>query len=479
MRILQVASEAFPLVKTGGLADVVGALSDALASRGHDVRVIVPAYRGVLETAPVGPGVEIELGDPLGVGPARLHPIRLHEGGAAGWALHCPSLYDRAGGPYLDTQGVDHPDNALRFALLARAAATLGAFGEAIGWAPEVVHAHDWQAGLVPAYMQVFGGHVPPCVFTVHNLQFAGMFAPSALPAMGLPWSTFAIDGLEFYGGASMLKAGLWYAQALTTVSETYAEEIKTFALGCGLHGLLSTRAADLRGVVNGIDTRIWNPATDGHLPARYSTAELQGKEACGRALRARFGVAEGGAVIGMVSRLTDQKGIDLLIDAWKALEVEDVRLVVLGTGAPAYEAELAALAEADPSRVGFVKGYDESLSHLVVAGSDLLAVPSRFEPCGLTQMYAMRYGTLPVVRRTGGLADTVIDEDEDPEHGTGLVFETATAEALADAIRRGLAMLEDAPRHRAVQARGMSTPWGWDRAAAQYEGLYEELLAG
>lgn len=479
MRILSVASEAFGLVKTGGLADVVTGLGDALARRGHDVRLVLPAYPEVQAAALPGPGSAIELGDPLGVGPARLLPMRLPGDLTGGWLLHCPALYDRPGGPYLDAEGNDHPDNHLRFGLLARAAATLAAFGHAIGWAPDCVHAHDWQAGLVPAYLHAFGGSRPPVVFTVHNLHFAGKFDPAELPALGLPWSMYAMEGLELYGAASMLKAGLYYADRLTTVSETYAEEIRTIEHGCGLHGLLKTRAAVLHGVVNGIDERVWDPAHDALLPAAYDASAPAGKAHASVALRAHFGVAGGGHVLGMVSRLTAQKGVDLLVEAWPELAALDLRLCVLGTGEPALEQRLQDLAQADPERVGFVRGYDEALSHLVIAGADLLAVPSRFEPCGLTQLYAMRYGTIPLVRRTGGLADTVIDADEDETTGTGIVFESPTAAALCEAATRAVALLEDTPRHAQVRRRAMTTPWGWDRAAALYEEIYAAAGAG
>ncbi len=477
MRILQVASEAFPLVKTGGLADVVGALSGALSARGHDVALLLPCYRETMRAAVSGRGAFIELGDPLGIGPARLRPATLPDTDVRVWLLDAPQQFDRLGGPYLDDRGYDHPDNHLRFGLLSRVAASLASFGGLAGWVPDVVHAHDWQTGLVPAYQCAFGGRSAPTLFTVHNLHFAGRFDPGQLPALGLPPAMFDVEGVELYGAASALKAGLYYADALSTVSPSYAAEICTPEGGRGLHGLLQTRRADLHGVLNGIDTRVWNPSADPLLPARYTVGDLRGKALCQASLRTRFCVREGGHVLAVVSRLTDQKGIDLLLDAWPVVaRRHDVRLCVLGSGDPALEARLADAAQADPERVGFIRGYDEPLSHLLVAGADALCVPSRFEPCGLTQMYALRYGTLPIVRRTGGLGDTVTDVDRDPVQGDGVVFDAPTADALAVAIGRALGVLADPARHGAVQARGMARPLGWDHAVLGYERLYASL---
>jgi starch synthase len=478
MKILQVASEAFPLVKTGGLADAVGALTAALARRGHDVHLLLPCYRETMRAALSSDEPSIDLGDPLGFGPARLRRASLPDCDATVWLLDQPALFDRPGGPYLDADGHDHPDNHLRFGALSRVAATIATFGPLLGWTPDIVHAHDWPTGLVPAYQRAFGGTTAPCVFTVHNLHFAGAFDASALEVLGLPASMFAIEGLEAYGAASALKAGLYYADGLSTVSPTYAREIQTVVGGRGLHGLLAHRSEVLRGIVNGIDDTVWHPATDPHLPARYDARDLRGKSVCAAALRSRFSLGEGGHVLGVVSRLSDQKGIDLLLDAWPQLATTlDLRLCVLGSGDPALEARLATAAHDHPDTIGFIRGYDEPLSHLVIAGADALCVPSRFEPCGLTQLYAMRYGTLPVVRRTGGLADTVADADSMPDSGTGICFDDPDPSALAEALSRASALLDDPSRHLAVIRRGMQQPLGWDHTVAQYERLYADTI--
>lgn len=473
MRILQVASEAVPLCKTGGLADVVTALSQALVRGGDDVRVLVPAYRGTIERADASH--VLDLGDPLGCGATSVWRGVLPDTDVPALLVRCDALYERAGGPYLDASGREHPDNHLRFALLARVAATLAIAGPAIGWPVDVVHAHDWQAALAPAYLAWWGGERPATVLTVHNLAFVGRFGPHVLSAIAAPPSAFAIHGLEFYGAVSFLKGGLYHADRITTVSPTYAQEIRTTEGGEGFDGLLRARGDRLHGILNGIDDHVWNPAADSHLATGYDATSVTEKRAIRSALAREVGLAvrDDTTLFGSVGRLSWQKGLDILLGALPALLAAGGQLVVLGTGDPGIERALAEAAHGHPGRVAFHRGYSEGLAHRVVAGSDAFVVPSRFEPCGLTQMYALRYGTPPVVRRTGGLADTVLDDDAWPAEGTGFVFAEPHAEALADAIARACAAHRDPRRWRALQARGMARDFSWSAGVEHYRAVY------
>lgn len=479
MRILQVASEAVPVCKTGGLADVVTALSSALEDAGDAVGVLLPAYRGTLDKVDASP--LFELGDPLGLGhPARVWSAPAGKGGPTLCLLQCDPLYDRPGGPYGDEAGVDWPDNHLRFALLARAAAQIALASPLTGRPIDVVHAHDWQAALATAYLSWWGAGRPATVFTVHNLHFTGRFPQAILPRIGAPPSAWSPTDLEFYGEASYLKAGLVHADRVTTVSPTYADEIRTAAGGIGFDGLLRSRGDDVRGILNGIDERTWDPAADAALGVRYDADHLAGKQAARAALQREVGldVQNTAPVFGIVSRLTWQKGIDLVTVGIAPVLAAGAQLVVLGSGEPGLEAALAGLAAEHPGRVVLRRGYDEALSHRIFAGADFFAVPSRFEPCGLTQMYAMRYGTPPVVRRTGGLADTVIDDDETDGAGTGFVFDAPTAEACAEALLRATAAWHTPGRHAGVQRRAMAQRHDWRSSAAAYRSIYAEAIA-
>lgn len=474
MRILQVASEAFPLVKTGGLADVVSGLSNALIAAGDDIRLLLPAYRGTAIAAQARPFCQ--LGDPLGLGPTRLLQGKVPGTEVTVWLLDAPELFDRPGGPYLDESGHDWPDNHLRFGLLGRVAALLAHLGPVLGWTPELVHCHDWQAGLTPAHLALWGGRRPATLLTIHNLHFRGMFDPAALPAVGLPMSCFDMYGVELYGAASFLKGGLYYADALSTVSPTYALEIQQPLGGEGLHGLLSGRSEHLHGILNGIDESLWDPSSDPNLVGAYDQHRLQDKAPNKVELQRSFELAVDPNVplVGSVGRLSSQKGIDLLLGALPSLLKAGAQVAVIGSGDGALEQALAQAAAANPGRIGFFRGYHEPLSHKMFAGADMLVVPSRFEPCGLTQMYAMRYGTIPVVRRTGGLHDTVIDAD-DPD-GVGFTFFDPTAQSLSQALERALVAFEDEPQWRTLQRRGMQRAFGWRDPARQYRALYAQL---
>ena len=476
MRVLFVASECAPLVKTGGLADVVGALPKALAPLGVEVRVMLPAYPALAEVAAAGDEA-LNLGALHG-GPARL--VAARTAGLELLLLDAPHLFDRPGNPYLGADGVDWPDNHLRFGALSLAAAQI-ARGELDGWRPDLVHAHDWQAGLTPAYLRLGARPAPPSVLTIHNIAFQGLFRAASITELGLPRAAFNADGYEYYGHVGFLKAGLVYADRITTVSPTYARELMSPEFGLGLEGVLAARRGDLTGILNGVDLEVWNPRTDPAIASVYSHRAPKDKAANKAALEARFGLTANARapLFCVVSRLTRQKGLDLLLETLPRLLSRGARLVVLGRGEAGLEAGFLEATRRDPDAVGVVIDYDEPLSHLIQAGSDAILIPSRFEPCGLTQLYGLRYGTLPVVARTGGLADTVIDANDAAlvaGCATGFQFAPVTAAALGDAIDRVCDAYAGAPAWRSMIRRAMRHPVGWDRSAAAYAALYRSL---
>ena len=471
MKVLAVASEIFPLIKTGGLADVMGALPAALGRQGLEVRTLVPGYPAVL-----GALGEAEAAYAI---PA-LHggAARVLAGQAAGldlFVLDAPHLFGRPGNPYVGPDRQDWPDNAQRFAALARVAADIG-LGAVPGWVPDAVHCHDWQTGLAPAYLALAGGARPRTLMTIHNLAFTGQMPLGLWRELGLPPESLGVDGVEFYGAIGFMKAGLFYADAITTVSPTYAAEIQTAAFGCGFDGLLRSRAAVLHGILNGLDEEVWDPWSDPHLPARFRRGHLRNKAKCKAALQAGLGLAAAPdrLLYSVVSRLTGQKGVDLVLDTVPDLLASGAQLAILGSGEPGLEAGSQAAAAAHPGQVAAVIGYDESLSHQMMAGSDAILVPSRFEPCGLTQMSAMRYGAVPVVTRVGGLADTVVDANVAAIRAgaaTGVVTE-ATGAGLGQALGRTAALWADRPAWSTMQRAGMAADMGWDRSAERYAAL-------
>lgn len=477
MQVLQIASEAFPLIKTGGLADVAGALPAALAPEGVRMRTLLPGYPRVMAALGDATLAIYPLADLPG-GPARLIATRCQ--GLDVLVLDAPALFDRAGGPYADAQGQDWPDNPLRFAALSAAAVRVaqGALGS---WRPALLHAHDWQAGLVPAYLHYWGVGTPS-VMTIHNLAFPGKFNPDLAAALFLPPEAMGFDALEFYGAGSMLKAGLLFAQRVTTVSPSYAAEILTPDDGMGLDGVLRARGAAVSGILNGIDTISWNPATDAHLAARFTAADRSLRPVNKAALQERMGLAPvaSAPLFGVVSRLSWQKGLDVLLAALPALLDAGAQLVVLGAGDPALESGMRYAASAHPGRISCHIGYDEGLARLIQGGVDALLVPSRFEPCGLTQLCALRYGAIPVVARVGGLADTVIDANamaRAANVATGVQFAPVTPERLSAAIATTVALYHDRPAWTRMQDNAMATDVSWTTPARLYTRLYTDLV--
>ena len=464
-----VAGEATPFIKTGGLADVLGALPAALRERGEDVAVVLPWYRDsvvedsrlVLQQFPVWLG-------------KTSYPVRVHVSVVRGvpyYLVECRPLFDRDG-VYVTEEG-DFADNHVRYAVLSRAALTVARWV----FRPDILHCHDWQAGLVPVYLRNYLAGDPlflgvKVLLTIHNLGYQGLFPVSALGQMGLDRSVFHYDGLEFFGKVNVLKGGIVYSDALSTVSQGYAREIQTPEYGHGLDGLLASRSAVLTGILNGADYSEWNPETDRHIAANYSSRHLAGKQVCKRALLAEFGLppkALGRPLVGMVSRLVSQKGFDLIEKAAAALAGENLSLVVLGTGDARYEKLLADMALAHPARFAVKLAYDDALAHRIEAGADIFLMPSHYEPCGLSQIYSLRYGTVPVVRATGGLDDTI-------DRTTGFKFKEYSAAAMLTALRSALESYGDPDRWKAMMLAGMARDYSWAASAGEYSALYTRL---
>jgi starch synthase len=482
MRVLYITAELYPWVKSGGLGDVAAALPPALIGKGIDVRLLLPGFRGFLDAFP-GITDVVRLETPFAAERVRVGLARLPGSDSLAYLVDHPAFYDRPGNPYARPDGSDWPDNHRRFGLLGWVAAEL-AGGADRRWRPELLHGHDWHTGLAPAYLAarpLAEGHVPT-VFTIHNLAYRGIFPAALFPELALPPGFFSIDGLEFFGMLSFIKAGLFYADRLTTVSPTYAREIQTPPFGSGLDGLLRSRANVLTGILNGVDPRFWDPGHDPILPRPYGPEDAaSGKRAAKIALRRRLGLGALGnvPVFGVVSRLIPQKGLDLVLASLPEIVGSGGQLALLGSGDSDLEQGFAAAAKQYRGRVGVEIGYDESLAHLIVAGADVILVPSRFEPCGLTQLYALRYGTLPLVRRVGGLSDTVVDAT--PANladglATGFVFEGDDPQALISAIRRASALFRQRAAWRRIMRRAMTRDFSWEAAAHQYIGVYRAL---
>lgn len=476
IEVLSVASEAYPLIKTGGLADVVGALPAALAPHGVSMRVLLPGYPKVLSGLEDSRQV-LWLDDFFG-GTARL--MAGHANGLQVIAIDAPHLYDRPGNPYVGADGKDWPDNWKRFAALSFTAYELSR-GAIEGYLPQILHCHDWQSGLTPAYVAFNAPTGVKTVMTVHNIAFQGVFSWDVFNALRLDYQAANTGAIEYFGSIGYLKAGLQVADAITTVSPTYAYEMSTAAYGMGLEGLLQQRADAVRGILNGIDASEWNPGGDPALAQTYSASTVFNRAANKVALEQRFGLEPGnGPIFSVVSRLTWQKGLDMLPPLVDGLVAHAGRLIVLGSGDAEIETALTAAALRHPGKVGVVIGYDERLSHLIQGGADAILIPSRFEPCGLTQLYGLRYGCVPVVSRVGGLADTVIDANEaavEAGVATGVVFSPATEELFGEAIRRTIALYARPKLWQKMQRRGMKSDVSWDISAEKYADLYASLL--
>jgi starch synthase len=487
VRVLFVSSEAYPLIKTGGLADVSGALPKALRAQASDaspescdIKILIPGYRDVLSKLKATKTIaSVTVLNQL----CTIVQGTMPDSQIEVLAIQNASLYERDGGPYNQQNGEDWPDNALRFGVLSRLASLLASPQSPIKhWQPELVHCNDWQTGLTPAYMKLVDKVSAKSIFSIHNIAFQGCFHEGWRHELMLPAEGFSLFGYEYYGQLSFLKAGVFYADQISTVSPTYAREIQTPAFGFGMQGLLQERQLDLTGILNGIDTTEWNPKTDVHLPAHFSAKQLAGKQVVKRSLQNALGLIadESAPLLGVVSRLTYQKGLDLLPAIMPLLLEQGCQFAILGSGEPALEAAFQSLASAYPTQVSFYNGYNEPHSHLIMAGSDLFIMPSRFEPCGLNQLYGLSYGTPPLVTQTGGLADSVTNTTEATlknKTATGFVMPEVNNAALLSTIQRALALLQDKARWQQVQRNGMRQDVSWDSSAKAYLALYKKTL--
>lgn len=482
MRVLFVSSEIYPLAKTGGLADVSEALPVALSRLGVDIRLMLPGYPSAIEKV-MEKRVDAEFETVMGIANARLIAGRMPDTGLPVWLVDAPSLYDRDGGPYQDSEGLDWPDNADRFALLSQVAALVAWGNAGVDWVPQIVHANDWHTGLLPLLLASVPRPRPATLFTIHNMAFQGVFSGEAVGRLDLPGAV-NLDSFEYYGQFSFLKAGIWHSDKLTTVSPTYARQILLPEYGCGLQDVLRGRRDDPMGILNGADYGIWDPRHDQLLPATFRPGDMSGKTDCKLRLQAELGFAVDPDVplVSFVSRLTNQKMADVVIELLPWFLERDMQFVLHGQGDRGLEQALREAAATHPENIAVRIGYDEATAHRVLSGADILLAPAQFEPCGLIQLYAMRYGTLPVVRRTGGLADTVVNADEEARTAgtaTGFVFEEPTADAMMACIDRALTLYGQPLSWRRIRYHAMNRDFGWMASAEQYLTVYGELAGG
>lgn len=486
LKVLFITPEVYPLCKTGGLGDVSASLPAALLELQVDIRLLLPGYPSVLSGLKYKRKVAVF--DDLPHFPAAtLLSAKLlinHSKSVPVYAIDCPALYQRGGGPYLDTTGQDWPDNALRFGLLSKIGAILASDASPLSWQPDIAHCNDWQSGLTPAYLHFHSGQKAATLMTIHNLAFQGLFPPKTVIQLGLPASSFDVNGVEYYGNLSFIKAGLYYADHISTVSPSYAREIQQAPLGFGLQGLLATRSRDITGIVNGIDTLAWDPATDPYLSKNYSSKHLAAKQANKLALQQRMGLEVDKDILlfAAISRFTEQKGHDLILEVAPRLVQIPAQLVLLGSGDAKLEERLAKLAEAYPGKIAVHIGFDEALSHLIEAGADSFLMPSRFEPCGLNQMYSQRYGTPPLVHATGGLIDTVVDcapTTLAEGSASGFQFHAMTGEAFMQGLVRVAAAYQDKTVWQQLQKNGMRKDFSWQASARAYYEVYRSLASG
>ena len=478
-RILFCASEVYPLIKTGGLADVAGSLPHALTKMGHDVRIVLPAYQTVLAGLKHPPKVLLETTmDGYGV---RISQTTLPGTRVPVWLVECPELYDRPGNPYLAVNGEPWPDNAQRFALFNRMIVAIAQNQCGLQWQPQVVHCHDWQTGLVPALLESASKR-PATVFTIHNLAYQGVFDRATFEQLQLPEYYWHYEHLEYYGQFSFIKGGLVYADRINTVSPNYAREIQTPAFGCGMQDLLQHRADRLSGIINGIDVKVWNPGSDDLLAHKFNRQHLANKRLNKQALQRHFALPVDNDVLllAVITRLAEQKGIDMLVALLPTLIKKSIQLVLLGSGNKKYETQLKHAAQTWPDHVGVHLGYDETLAHLIEGGADAFLMPSRFEPCGLNQMYSQRYGTLPIVAPVGGLLDTVVDATEktiENHTATGFVMADLSASELGLSIDRCLKLFQDKSRWQGMMKTAMQQDFSWVKSADAYSRLYEQAM--
>lgn len=483
MRVYFCTSEAVPFAKTGGLADVSGALPRALSQIGCDIRLVLPGYRAVergrFGFRPIGSAV-VPLGDDRVE--AQFLESRVPGTSIPAYLVACDPLFDRPG--LYGEGGADYEDNLERFTVFGRGALALIRH---LDWSPDVVHCQDWQSALAPVWLRVEPRHPvladTATLLTVHNLAYQGLFPPDRFPVTGLRPDLFTPRGLEFYGKVNVLKGGLVFADLVSTVSEQYAREIQTPEFGCGLDGVLRDRAADLVGILNGADYSVWDPSVDRHIAARYTPDDLTGKQACKADLRRTVGLADetGAPLLGMITRLVDQKGLDLVAATLDAILGLGAQFVLLGTGEPRYHTVFQRAAERHPGRVAVTLGFDDALAHRIEAGADIFLMPSRYEPSGLNQIYSLRYGTVPVVRRTGGLADTIVDATPEAVargDANGFVFEQYAPDAFLDAVTRALRAFQNPRLWRQLQQTGMRQDFSWDRSARRYLDAYRRAAA-
>ncbi len=476
-KVLFATSEAYPLIKTGGLADVSGSLPMALESLGQDVRIVMPAYADVLSILGDLPSKRIQQIN----GAIEIFETMLPGSQVPVWLIAHEGFFDRSGNPYLGPDGKPWPDNAERFALFCRVAVEIAMNRVGFRWKPHIVHCNDWQTGLIPALLEDEPDR-PATVFTIHNLAYQGLFPRESFQRLALPQRFWSVNSLEFYDQLCFLKGGLVYADRINTVSPNYAVEIQGKEFGCGMEGLLKQRSSRLSGIINGIDAENWDPATDPLIPCRFDKNDLSGKAKDKSALQQRFNLKQEPevAVIAMVGRAVQQKGIDLVIEALPKLMEMPLQLVILGSGEKKYEQTLTHWSILYPDRIALTLGYDEVLAHLIEAGADLFLMPSRFEPCGLNQMYSQRYGTVPIVRSVGGLADTV--EDATAANlsmgiASGVVIHETSAEGLLQAVRHALSLFADKATWEKIQKAGMSKDFSWQKSARRYLDLYDLAL--
>jgi starch synthase len=482
LRVLFATSEVFPLIKTGGLADVSGSLPTALQNLGVDIRILMPGYPAVLNKLTNLQAIATFDNLPV-IHNAALMMGTIAETQVKVMVIKSAHLYEREGGPYADANGLEWLDNPVRFGILSKVAAILSGPNSPItDWQPDIVHCNDWQTGLTPAYMKLVEHSQAKSIISLHNMAFQGCYAPGWLSTLALPSTNFTIEGFEYHGQLSFLKAGIFYANAVTTVSPSYAKEIQTAAFGFGLEGLLSKRGNEIKGILNGIETDEWNPEADPHLVKNYSATTLAGKKLVKAALQEKLGlhIDASAPLLGVVSRLTHQKGLDMLVPILQELVDAGCQLALLGSGESALENAFRALAVSNPTKVSVTIGYNEPLSHQIMAGCDMFIMPSRFEPCGLNQLYGLAYGTPPIVNATGGLADSVVDTNIitfKNKTANGFVMSEASPTSLLSCIKQALNVFNnDANAWKQIQKNGMTQNLSWDKSALEYLAVYQTL---